>query len=50
MMKLLYIFGEMEKIDEFFNEKEIEVQAVTFNKESNTRMLRMIAEAYAIKG
>ena len=50
MMKLMYIFGEMDKIDSYFNEKELSKAMETFTEESNSRMLRLIAEAFAIKG
>ena len=50
MMKLLYIFGEMDSIDNYFVESDLDAAVTQFTNEHNSRMLRMAAEAYAIKG
>ena len=50
MMKLLYIFGEMKQIDNYFMEGDLKSAMNHYTKEENPRIIRLVSEAFAIKG
>lgn len=50
MMKLLYILGEMKLIDSYFVESDLKAAMNHYTKEENPRIIRLVSEAFAIKG